>query len=203
MHQVIEVFFDVETKTFFEEVGARDPSKLGVSLVSIYKRTVDSNLKEISGQMHSFFEKDFDKIWELFTDATRIIGYNSIKFDVPALSTYAPAYFAKLPHFDVAAEIKKVFGHMISLDKVCKGTLGRGKNDSGANAVTYHQKGDPESLRLLKIYCEMDVALTRDLYDYVLLHKQVKFTDRWNTPRTVDLDFSYPPEEQQSQIGLF
>jgi DEAD/DEAH box helicase domain-containing protein len=205
MQKVLEVIFDVETKKFFDEVNEKDPSILGVSLVSLYKRTLDENLNEIEGRMHSFFEEDFSKMWELFEGVNRIIGFNSIKFDVPALKPYAPSHFHKLPHFDILDEIRKANDRRVSLDRLAKDTLGKGKNDSGENAIKYFRKGDPESLRLLKKYCEMDVELTRDLYDYALKNKQLKFTDHWNTPRVIEIDFSYPEgdESSSSQIGLF
>lgn len=201
---ITEVFFDVETKSFFDETGARDPSELGVSLVSVYRREVGENFKEIKGTMESFYEKDIPNMWPLFLDATRIVGFNTLHFDIPALKPYAPAYFAKLPHFDIVDEIRKVIGRRVSLNALAKATLGTQKNDTGANAIMYYRKGDAESLRLLKVYCEMDVELTRDIYDFVLAHKFLKFQDHWNTERKVELDFSYlASTDDSSQIGLF
>lgn len=63
---ITEVFFDVETKTFFDESGASKPEELGVSIVSLYRRTLDEKLQEIEGKMYSFWEKDFEKMWPLF-----------------------------------------------------------------------------------------------------------------------------------------
>jgi hypothetical protein len=34
--------------------------------------------------------------------------------------------------------------------------------------------------------------ITRDIYDHGLHHRHLKFTDHWNTPRKIDVDFSYP-----------
>ena len=200
-----EVFFDVETKSFFdfESDSPRDPSTLGVSIVSVYIREVDEHGQEITGVMKSFFEADFPAMWEVFANANRIVGFNSIKFDVPALKPYAPAYFAKLPHFDIMDEIKKVIGRRVSLNALAKDTLGEEKNDTGANAVMYWEKGDSKSLALLQKYCEMDVALTVKLYDYGMKEKKLKFTDHWNTPREVAVDFSYPPTSPVAQTSLF
>jgi len=198
-----EVFFDVETKKFFDETGNKKPEELGVSLVSVYKRTLGDDLKEVEGVMNSFFEQEIPNMWTLFQNADRIIGFNSIKFDVPTLKPYAPGYFSKLTHFDIAAEIKKILGRRISLNTIAKNTLGRGKIDSGANAVLYWKKGDPESLALLKKYCEEDVAITRDIYDFALLNKRLKFLDHWNNPREIEIDFSYTKKEETPQIGLF
>lgn len=199
-----EVIFDLETKSFFDELRTSDPGDLGVSIVSLYNRELDENLNEIEGSMHSFFEKDFERMWEFFNSADRIIGFNSIKFDVPALEPYSPGNFSKLPHFDIIQQIKDVFGKRVSLNKIAKDTLGFEKNDMGANAIKYFQKGDEKSLKLLQKYCEMDVEITKDIYDFVLKNKNLKFTDHWNTKREISLDFSYPAsDDSNEQIGLF
>jgi hypothetical protein len=69
--------------------------------VSVYKRELDSKQKEIQGEMRSFWEHEFTNMWKIFKDADRIIGFNSLKFDVPALQPYALFYLDKLNHFDI------------------------------------------------------------------------------------------------------
>ena len=194
-----ELFWDVETKSWFDETGGNDPGELGVSIVSVYWR----NEKE--SRMQSFWDKDFDGMWKLFRNADRIIGFNTLGFDIPAMRPYAPAGFDKLPHFDILDRIKTVnFGRGASLNAIAKDTLGTAKIDSGANAVMYWKKGDAESLGLLKKYCEADVAITCDIYDFAMKNKFLKFTDHWNNPRTVEVDFSYPPDHSLAkQSSLF
>jgi DEAD/DEAH box helicase domain-containing protein len=199
-----EVVFDVETKKFFDETGTSDPADLGVSIVSLYRREMDENMHEIRGEMISYWEKDFDQMWKVFQEANRIIGFNSISFDVPALKPYAPVSFAKLPHFDILNKVREVQGRRVSLNALAKDTLGNSKVDSGANAILYWNKGDKESLAKLKYYCEADVALTRDLYDFGINQKHLKFTDHWNNPRVVEVNFSYPADQQSAaQTTLF
>jgi len=191
---MFEVIFDLETKKFFDDTGTFDPADLGVSIVSLYFRELDGDLKEISGEMMSFWEQDFEKMWQLFRKAHRIIGFNSLHFDVPALKPYSPADFSKMPHFDMLAAIKDEFGHRISLNAIAKDTLNSQKSDHGSNAIKYWSAGDKESLAKLQHYCEMDVQLTKDIYDFGRNNRYLKFTDHWNTPRKVTIDFSYPPE---------
>lgn len=184
-----EVFWDVETKSWFDEAGSWSPADLGVSLVSVYMR--DKN----GGQIQSFWEKDFDQMWKLFRDADRIIGFNTLGFDIPAMKPYAPADFAGLPHFDILDKVKLAnFGRGTSLNAIAKDTLGTEKIDSGANAVMYWKKRDAESLALLQKYCEADVAITRDIYDFGVKNGFLKFTDKWNNARHVEVDFSHPAE---------
>ena len=199
-----EIIFDLETKKMFDENGKFEPANLGVSVVSLYSRRVADDGREAGGEMLSFWEKDFDRMWKYFLEADRIVGFNSLGFDVPALSRYAPSQFAKLPHFDILFQIRGVTGHRTSLHKLAKATLGRQKIDTGENATIYWQRGDPDSLERLKKYCEMDVELTKEIYDYGIAHKLLKFTDYWNNPREVGVDFSYPSETVSSvQASLF
>jgi DEAD/DEAH box helicase domain-containing protein len=201
---MFEIIFDTETKKFFDNIDGYDASKLGVSITSVYTRTLDSSLKEIEGKMQSFWEKDFAEMFKLFEKADRIIGFNSIGFDVPALSPYLPDYWPKLKHFDILAQIKEVAGKRVSLDSLAKATLGSTKNDNGVNAIKYWNEGSPESLAKLKKYCEMDVAITRDIYDHVLKKGFLKYMDFWNEVREVKLDFSYPTEDPSTvQHSLF
>lgn len=198
-----EVIFDLETKKLFSDINGNNPADLGVSIVSLYKRVLDENLNETEGELQSFWEHDFDKMWPVFQDVDRIIGFNSLGFDVPVLKPYEPFPFIKLPHFDIMQKLKEVFGRRISLDAIAKETLDREKKETGLEAVWYWQKGDKESLKKLKEYCEDDVKLTRDVYDYVLKEGHVLFNDKWNNLKKVKLDFSYPKDASKKQIGLF
>jgi DEAD/DEAH box helicase domain-containing protein len=201
---LFEVFFDIETKKLFHEVENEDAAKLGVSIVSVYQRNIDENFNETYGSMASYWEKDFTDLWEVFQKADRIIGFNTINFDVPVLTPYATFPLAKLNHFDIMAEFKKVAGNRISLNTLVRDTLGEQKIDIGINAVKYWKKGDAESLALLQKYCESDVLLTKKLYDYGFKNKKLKYKDKWNTLREINVDFSYPEKEKQiDQIGLF
>jgi DEAD/DEAH box helicase domain-containing protein len=201
---MIEVFFDVETKNLFRDIASDDPGELGVSIVSVYKRSVIEG-KQISGEMQSFWEKDFPNMWGIFESADRIIGFNTLKFDIPALRPYAPVTFAKLNHFDIMDKVRSVIGFRLGLNALARDTLQLEKTDVGTNAVTYWNLGDEESLAKLKYYCEADVALTRDLYDFGMANKHLLFTDKWNNKKRIELDFSYPMavQKDKNQISLF
>lgn len=196
---MFEVIFDLETKKFFDETGTSNPADLGVSVVSLFFRDTTTG----KGELKSFWGKDFDSMWKIFRDANRIVGFNSKNFDIPALSPYSPPDFKNLPHLDILEKIKEISGHRTSLNRIAKDTLGMAKNDNPANATVYWESGDPESLKKLQEYCEQDVILTRDIYDFVLKNKFLKFTDYWNNPRQLSLDFSYPPNLPKIQSSLF
>lgn len=192
---IFEVIFDTETKKFFDESTGYDASKLGVSITSVYSRTLNENMEETGGKMQSFWEKDFDEMFKIFEKADRIVGFNSLGFDVPALSPYFPPHWARLKHFDILDEIKKVEGKRVSLDSIARATLDAKKNDSGENAIKYWNAGDKESLAKLQKYCEMDVELTTKVYDHALSKGYLKYIDFWNEIHEVKLDFTYPKED--------
>ncbi len=204
-----EVFFDAETQKLFNEIHTDDPADLGLSVVSVYARTIDDHMKEIEGRMQSFWEDDLEAMWDIFTQADRIVGFNSINFDVPLLDRYAPFSFGELKHFDLLDEIRAQLGHRLSLNVLARDTLGKSKSDIGTNAVLYWKRGDTESLDKLRSYCEHDVYITRDLYDYALANKRIQYKDKWNNMQTVALDFSYPPasmvqpKNPDDQLGLW
>ncbi len=200
-----EVIFDLETQKFFDEIEGSDPADLGVSILSMYVRTLDSDFNEIKGEMHSFFEDDLIKSWDYFKNANRIIGFNSKHFDVPALKPYLPIEITKILHLDILEHVREENGRRVSLNAIVKETLGDHKADDPANAILYWQKRDEVSLAKLKFYCEEDVRLTKEIYDYGLKNKKLIFKDYWNTVRTIDVDFSYPVVEvkKEAQTSLF
>lgn len=196
---MFELFWDVETKSWFDEVGGSDPGKLGVSIVSLFWRQGGRS------ELVSFWEGEFDDMWKLFRQADRIVGFNSKQFDVPAMSPYAPPDFNHLPHFDILEQLRLANGGKgASLNAIAKESLNSAKIDSGANAVKYWRLGDEESLAQLKKYCEADVIITRDVYDFAMQNKHLKFIDKWNNFRQVGVDFSYPEGAAQvKQSSLF
>lgn len=202
---ITEVIFDIETKRLFSEVEGNEPSLLGVSIVGAYIRQVDEFQHEISGELRTFWEEDLSELWEYMGEAKRIIGFNTIKFDVPVLAPYAPAAFSRLPHFDIMQVVRSKLGHSLSLATLAKYTLGRDKTDVGTNAVVYWNQHDDESLKKLKEYCEADVMITRDLYDYGVINRELKYIDNWNNVSSFPVDFTYPKEviDATRQIGLF
>jgi DEAD/DEAH box helicase domain-containing protein len=200
---VTEIIFDIETKKIFDDIEGNNPADLGISIISTYKRLLNDKFEEISGEMESFYEEDFAKMWALFSNVDRIIGFNSLHFDVPAMAPLAPYDFKKLKHFDIMDHIKNALGFRLSLNAVATETLGHSKIDNGLNAVDYWREHSENSLAKLKKYCEMDVTVTKEVYDYGLKNKKLKYKDKWNTPRELEVDFSYPKEESVPQMGLF
>jgi len=205
-----ELIFDVETQKLFSDIESEDPADLGLSVVSVYGRKVDEEGEEVGGKMMSFWHPDagmtptVDAMWELFEKADRIIGFNSKKFDSRVLRPHYHKDIENFPHFDILEIVKENLGKRLPLDLLAGSTLGVNKTDRGTNAVYYWANKTAGNLEKLQTYCESDVMITRDLYDFGRKHKYLKYIDRWNRVVEIPVDFSYPPPKQtENQIGLF
>lgn len=205
-----EVIFDIETKKLFDQIEDRQRIEdLGVSVVSAYRRVLDDSYMEIEGEMASFWDEGMQgrrklgELWEWLVNADRVIGFNSIKFDAPVLNPHMEGDVMRLKHFDILEKVRGVLGHRLSLDALAKETLGETKMANGLAAVDWWQAGDEESLDKLQRYCEMDVEVTKKLYDVGLREGRLKYMSKWNEPKEIEVDFSYPKKEDEPQLGLF
>ncbi len=221
-----EVIFDIETQKLFDQID--DPKNLPdlkVSVVSAYKRRLDGNLREVGGEMASFWPPfaegfggasisedqlkkmggfiDMSLLWQWLAGADIVIAFNTLRFDAPVLKPYLPGDVMRLPHFDILEKVKAVIGHRLSLDALAKETLGENKLANGLAAVDWWNAGDEESLDNLQKYCEMDVMVTKKLYDVGLRGEKLKYVSKWNEPKEFEVDFSYPKKEEEFQLGLF
>ena len=177
------IVFDTETKKAFDEVGGYFPEKLGVSVACLYYRD-DASQEE---WYKAYREEEFGEMFRLFEQADRIVGFNSISFDMAALAPYYVGDLLKLPNLDMLVEIEKKLGHRVSLDALAKETLGIQKSGHGLDAIRYYHDGDWESL--IK-YCMQDVKVTKELYEYALNNERLVFKNKWNEVVTVNVNFA-------------
>ncbi len=167
---------DIETQNTFQEVGKYDHRLLKVSLVGAYDYA--------TGQYESYLEQELPALWKKMEQASAVIGYNIIGFDLPVLNNYYPGDLTKLPTVDLMYMLEKQIGFRLKLDDVAHGTLGVGKSGTGLLAVEYWKKGELDKLRE---YCLQDVKVTKDLYDYVQSYNHLKYRDRQGTEVIVPL----------------
>ena len=126
------VVFDVETKKAFDEVGGYHPEKLGVSVSGVWYGEAGSK-----GMLRGFREEEFSEMFKIFEGADRIVGFNSIDFDMAALQPYYVGDLLKLPNFDILQEVERKVGYRVKLDALAKETLGIQKGGNGLDAITY------------------------------------------------------------------
>lgn len=164
------VVFDVETKNTFEDVGKNDPSLLDISVVSAYDSGTDT--------YHTVSEEALDTLWPVFEHADALVGYNSNHFDIPLLDKYYPGSLFSIKSIDIFEAVRDALGRRISLNAVAEATLGEKKTGHGLQAITWWKQGEIEKI---KKYCEMDVALTKRLFEYAQKHKKVRIREGLTT----------------------
>ncbi len=186
-----ELVLDIETANSFADVGKYDPSLLKVSLVGVYSYATD--------KYESFLEPDLPKLWRMVEAADRVIGYNIIGFDWPCLNSYYPGDLLKLPTLDLLVEIEKALGYRIKLDDVAHGSLGVGKSGNGLQAIEFFRRGEIDKLR---DYCLQDVKVTKEVYEFGLANKLVKYKDRMDRLISVSVNFEAAKEKKPVSMTL-
>lgn len=190
MHKVV---LDIETKNTFEMAGSSEPVALDLSLLVVY----DYAIKKYT----SYLEKDLSDLWKLLEQTDLIIGFNQNHFDIPILNKYYNGDLTKIKTLDLLEEVRRSLGHRISLNKIAEGTLGEKKSGSGLDAITWWENGEIEKIRK---YCEDDVRLTKDVYEYALKNGELKMaldgkiipvkleTKDWETKSEESINFTLP-----------
>lgn len=171
---------DLETKKTFDEVGGRDGLHLlGISVVGVYDYSTD--------EYRCYEEHEFGQLQNLLIDASLIIGFNHVGFDMPVLQPYLSIDALALPLFDILVDFQKIMGHRIGLDSLAQATLGVGKTGHGLDAIRYWREGRIEEL---KKYCLNDVKVTRELFDHGIKNGKVAFFSKFgNQKKEIDVDW--------------
>ena len=173
-----EVVLDIETQNTFDEVGGYFTDKLKVSLVGVYFYETDT--------YESFLEPDLPKLFARLERSGRIIGFNSIGFDMPVLNNYYTGDLLTLPQLDILREIEKGIGFRIKLDSIAQSTIGTKKSGHGLQAVQWWKEGNIDAIRE---YCLQDVKVTKEVYEFGLKNKFLLYDDRGGERRAIPIDF--------------
>lgn len=176
-----EVVFDVETQNTFADVD-NDFKKLRISVVSVYRYDTDT--------YESFTESELNKFWPILEQADRVIGYNSEHFDLPVLNNYYLGDLLKLSHLDLLKKIKESLGIRLKLADVAMATLdSANKSADGLQAIRWWKENKIDEI---KKYCEQDVRVTKELYEFGRDNKQLFYKNLKNEIMPFAVDFSFP-----------
>ncbi|MFA4831066.1 MAG: ribonuclease H-like domain-containing protein [Patescibacteria group bacterium] len=145
-----EIVFDIET---VGDIKNRDLVK--VTVVSIYDYETDS--------YRSFEEPELDGLWPFLERAERLIGYNSLSFDIPILNKYYAGDLTTFSNLDLLKIIKESSGSRFKLNDIAKATLQIEKSADGLQATKWYEEGKIDEV---KKYCEQDVRVTKELYEF-------------------------------------
>lgn len=176
-----EVVFDIETQNSFADVE-NDFKKLKISCVSIYRFETDT--------YESFEEKELGRLWPILEKADRLIGYNSEHFDLPIMNNYYLGELNRFPHLDLIIKIKESLGIRLKLKDVAEATLDNvSKSADGLQALQWWKEG---RIAEIKKYCEQDVRVTKELYEFGRDNRQLFYKTLTGEVLPFAVDFSYP-----------
>lgn len=165
--KIRKVVFDIETANVFSDVGgANDATKLDISIVGAYDSTTDSYA--------TYSVEELPQLWPIIERADMLIGYNSDHFDIPLLNKYYPGDLTTIKSLDLLVEVKNALGRRLRLDTIAEATLGTNKSGHGLQAVQWWKEGKED---LVRKYCEDDVRITKEVYDYARKHKELIYKD--------------------------
>ena len=161
-----KIVFDIETSNDFVAAGSSDPAALDMSCVCIYDYETD--------KYSSFTQENIKDLWPIFEKADLLIGFNSDHFDIPILNKYYSGDLTKIKSLDLLKEVKKSLGRRIKLDTIAEATLGRNKTGHGMDAIIWWKAGEKQKVI---DYCIEDVRITKEVYEYALKNKSLKYLD--------------------------
>jgi len=161
-----KIVFDIETSNIFQDVASNDPVALDMSVCCIYDYE--------TGKYSSYTKETLCNLWPILEKADLLIGFNSDHFDIPILNKYYSGDLTKIKSLDLLSEVKKSLGRRIKLDTIAEATLGTNKSGHGLEAVVWWRNGEKQKVI---DYCIDDVRITKDVYEYALKNKLLKYKD--------------------------
>lgn len=180
-----EVVFDIET------IGdIRDFTTMKVTVVSIYEFEHD--------KYRSFEEHELSQLWPILEKADRLIGFNSEHFDLPILSKYYTGNLSVIPHLDLLKVIKQSSGSRYKLNDIARATLQIEKSADGLQAMQWFKEG---KLDLIKKYCEQDVKVTKEVYEYGRTNKMLYYPTLTGEIMPIAVNFDPAPVGTGSTAG--
>lgn len=172
------VVFDLETQNVFSDVGSNNSVDLDISVGSFYDSETDSYTTVTVDEL--------SKVWPIIEAADALVGYNSNHFDIPLLNKYYPGDLFHIKSIDLLESIRASLGRRLRLDSVAEATVGAKKSADGLQAVRWWREGKIDEI---KKYCQQDVKVTKQVFEYALANGHVKFKDG-RTKREIPLDIS-------------
>jgi len=152
------VVFDIETQFLSNEVPGGWNNLPGMKLSCAVLYDVDQD------RYYTYLEPTVKDLLTHLQAASKVIGFNSLRFDYGVLQGYTRVRLADLPTLDLMADLQKKLNHRLSLAHLAEHTLGGAqKSADGLLAVKWWREGKHQQVI---DYCRMDVELTRDLWRF-------------------------------------
>lgn len=171
------IVFDLETKRLADEVGGwSNIDKLGLAAAVTY---------DVEHDKYSRFTEDqAPELIDELLSASRIVGFNVLRFDYVVLRPYGLQLTDDLraKTIDMLAAVYAHLGFRLSLDNLAGTSLGEQKTADGLAAVRWYRAGKIEQVL---DYCEQDVRVTYRLWRFGAEQGHLKYRDRLGNLRRV------------------
>lgn len=184
MNRRFPVVLDLETKHTFREFS--EPKQLGITVLSLYDYAKQKNIVVT--------EKELPQIYPILENASYVIGYNIISFDLAVLQGYYPGDVTQFHAFDLMDDIRNKIGRRLALNDLIAVTLEKKKTGHGLMAIDYYKEGKWDEL---KQYCADDVMVTKELFEYGVRNREVFYRNEVGKVR-VAVDWKKYLEEDQT-----
>jgi DEAD/DEAH box helicase domain-containing protein len=162
------VFFDLETQFLAAEVGGWDNKHLMKVSVAVTYSTKEKKFRQ-------YTEGQIEALIQQLKSADQVVGFNIVNFDYGVLKAYTDHDFGTVPTLDMLAEIHKTLGFRLKLDSLASATLQAAKSADGLMAVKWWREGN---LADLLSYCQKDVEITRDLWEFGKKYGYLLYEDK-------------------------
>lgn len=164
----------------------------GISYLGYYRSDLDF--------FGGFFEEDLDKFKEIVKHADTLVGFNIVGYDIPVLKRYYDLDLSGKQIIDIYKIIVDEYKIYLKLDNITSTTFGLGKIAHGLDAVRFYKEGN---LNKLKEYCDMDVKLTKELYEFIQKNGFCYYTDGLGEKIKLEVRFDLKPKDENTTNGLF
>jgi DEAD/DEAH box helicase domain-containing protein len=162
------VCFDLETQKTFDEVGGRhNLGKLGLAVAVIYDTS--------TSEYRSYTEDQAAELVQDLRQADLVVGFNVLSFDYPVLQPYTEFPLHTLTTVDLLQHVHRQLGFRLPLQALAEATLGARKSADGLQSVRWFREGQVD--KVIE-YCQRDVELTMQLYEYGCQKGHVLYWDR-------------------------
>jgi len=177
LHRVL--YFDLETQKSAEDVDGWG----NIHLMGLAVGVVWDSLEQ---KYFSYLENEASKLVEKLRTANLVVGFNVKKFDYGVLQPYAGFDLHEIITFDMLDDIKVKLNHRLSLNHLAENTLNSKKSADGLISLQWYKEGKIDKI---VEYCQQDVKVTRDLFEYGEKHGYIKYKTRSGVAKDLKVDW--------------
>ena len=173
------LYFDLETQKSAEDVDGWG----NIHLMGLAVGVVWDSLEQ---KYFSYLENEASKLVEKLRTANLVVGFNVKKFDYGVLQPYADFDLHEITTFDMLEDIKLKLNHRLSLNHLAENTLNSKKSADGLISLQWYKEGKIDKI---VEYCQQDVKVTRDLFEYGEKYDHIKYKTRSGVAKDLKVDW--------------